>query len=102
MPNLSCSVTNCKHNDNNLCALDSIKISGGNRKEGTCCESFVEANGATNHAHDASVPTHVYCLAKDCVFNSECDCVADSIDICRCTSKCQCHDTECHSFTKTK
>ena len=99
MPNLSCTVTQCKHNNGNLCMLDSIRISGGNSKEGTCCDSFVEAGNATNHSGDAQARTHVYCTATDCTFNDDCDCKADGIDICRCTSNCSCHETECHSFT---
>lgn len=102
MPNLSCSVTHCKHNSDHLCILDSIKISGGNSKEGTCCESFVEAGtaeNATNKSVEASAKTHVYCTANDCTFNNECDCRADGIDICKCSSNCSCHETECHSFT---
>lgn len=102
MPDLSCSVTHCKHNSNHLCILDSIKISGGNSKEGTCCESFVEAGtaeNATNKSVEASAKTHVYCTANDCTFNDECDCRADGIDICKCSSNCCCHETECHSFT---
>lgn len=102
MPDLSCSVTHCKHNSDHLCILDSIKISGGNSKEGTCCESFVEAGtaeNATNKSVEASAKTHVYCTANDCTFNDECDCRADGIDICKCSSNCSCHETECHSFT---
>lgn len=100
MPNLSCSVTRCKHNNNNLCMLNSIKISGGDTKEGTRCDSYAESDGATNYTGEADVRTHVYCLAKDCDYNNDCDCVADGIDICTCSSGDGCKETECHSFTK--
>ena len=100
MPNLSCSVTKCKHNSDHMCVLDSIKISGGDCKEGTRCDSFSEGNSAKNQTGEVAERTHVYCLAKDCNFNNSCDCVADSIDICPCNTGSCCDDTQCRSYTK--
>ena len=41
---LVCNVEKCKYNDNQLCSLDSIYVSGNgaNLYTETCCESFCE------------------------------------------------------------
>ena len=98
MPNLSCGVCTCGHNDDCMCNLSSIDVSGGASKDNTCCNNFTTSTTASNCACHAAPETHVYCQAKDCVHNNDCTCRADSIDICSCGSECTCHDTKCNSF----
>ena len=102
MPKLTCTVTKCGHNEDKLCSLNSIEISGGESKENTCCNNFTHEHYATNSSHSASPTTHIFCQAKDCVYNDDCICVAESIDVKNCTSddECSCKDTKCNTFKK--
>ncbi len=100
MPNIKCSVKNCKHNNNSLCALNEINVTGGECKADTCCSSFIESNGASNCNCDASPYTSVACKAHDCKHNEDCECHASNINICKCGSGCDCEATECDSYEK--
>ena len=100
MPNLSCSVSNCSHNDNCLCNLNSIDVSGGGSKANTCCNNFTESQGFSNCSCSGSPETNIACQAKDCTHNNNCSCDADRVDVCSCGQSCNCHDTECTSFVK--
>lgn len=100
MPNLSCSVTCCGHNDNKMCTLNSIDVSGGGTSENTCCNNFTREQSFKNSSTCGSKKTHIYCQAMDCKYNDECTCVADNIDISTCCSDSSCEDTRCSTFVK--
>lgn len=100
MPDLACSVSNCAYYDNRLCSLNSVDVSGGDCKEGTCCSSFVEAKYATNCTKCGTKETSVACKATDCTHNENCSCHAQSIDVGAKGNACSCHDTQCNSFCK--
>ena len=43
----------------------------------------------------------MYGQAKDCVYNDDCICVAESIDVSDCSGEdCTCQDTKCNTFKK--
>lgn len=100
MPNLSCTVTKCGHNEDKLCVLNSIDVSGGGEKDNTCCNNFTHEQSFKNHACSPTKETHIYCQAKDCKYNDECVCMAEKIEVSPCSSDCQCEDTRCSTFTK--
>ena len=100
MPNLTCTVTKCGHNENKLCALNSIDVSGGGEKDNTCCNNFTHDQSMKNHATNATSSTHIYCQAKDCKYNDENVCMADSIEVSPCCSDNSCEDTRCSTFVK--
>lgn len=100
MPNLSCSVTCCGHNDDKLCTLNSIDVSGGGSSDNTCCQSFTRDHRTKNMSGNASYKTNIYCQAMDCKYNDECTCVADTIDISTCCQDSSCEDTRCKTFVK--
>lgn len=100
MPNLSCSVYNCTHNDSKLCNRHTIGVSGGATKENTCCSSFIESSGTSNCSGSGSPETNIACKAHDCTYNEDCSCHADHVDVCSCGSACNCYETECHTYSK--
>lgn len=100
MPSLSCTVYNCRHNDSKLCNLNTIDVSGGATRENTCCSSFIESSGTSNCSGSGFPETNISCKAHDCTYNENCSCHADNVDVCSCGSACDCHDTECNTYTK--
>lgn len=98
MPNLGCSVNQCSYNSSGHCSLGSINVSGGAKKENTCCESFTTQGISSNSVGGASPVASVDCSARDCVYNHNCRCGADSIDICKCGNGNDSSDTQCGSF----
>lgn len=102
MPNLSCGVGNCAYNQESLCSLNSVKVSGSfaNQAESTCCANFVEKGGFTNAVENmgpADLATSVACEAEKCCHNESCQCHADSIDISGDYAQSQ-DNTNCASF----
>lgn len=100
MPNLSCSVYKCNYNDDRLCRLNMIDVSGGERIENTCCSSFSESSGATNCSGSAIPETSISCKAHDCTYNEDCKCHAETVEVCTCRSGSSSHDSECSTFSK--
>ncbi len=108
MPRLGCSVGECSYNSSGYCALNSIDVSGGGSKDTTCCSSFVAKNNGAmnsieNEYQNVTAYSDISCEAQDCIHNDNCECNADSIDICHCGSSCNCdssRDTECSTFYK--
>ncbi|MBQ1234817.1 MAG: DUF1540 domain-containing protein [Oscillospiraceae bacterium] len=97
MPNLVCNVMTCGYNQGRFCSLPEINVSGGNTKENTVCQSFVQAVGAYNCALGFPI-TVVNCGAQDCIHNSKCRCNAADIDICCDKEARACRDTMCGSY----
>ncbi len=86
MTDLKCSVTNCVYNESHLCSKEAIQVGGKTAKEQscTCCESFCNCdNSYTNSAKNscAEPQTKIGCEAVNCVYNENCYCHADHIDI---------------------
>ncbi|MDO5561022.1 MAG: DUF1540 domain-containing protein [Oscillospiraceae bacterium] len=100
MPQLSCGVTECSYNAQAMCSLNNIDVTGGECKDGTCCESFSTASYSSNCCSNPESQTGVHCEAHDCKHNEHCSCHADSIEICNCGSGCSCDDTACATFKK--
>jgi len=97
MPNLVCGVTSCSYNQGRLCSLPEINVSGGQRRENTCCASFTHGAGVVNAA--MGMPqTGINCGAQDCIHNSKCRCAASDIEICDCGSACKRDDTMCAAY----
>lgn len=85
MTNLGCNVCTCVHNENKLCCLKEIEVSGKGalNSDMTCCGSFVkEAGGAANALHgEPQRKTDIKCDVENCAYNSHHFCTADSVDI---------------------
>ncbi len=99
MPRLTCGVTNCAHNSEMCCSLNHVEIEGAgtNCADGTCCQNFVEAVGATNCCACANPVVDVACEATNCTHNCGCKCKADSIDVSGMGAS-NCAMTQCSSF----
>lgn len=102
MPDLVCSVENCTYNKEHLCALNEIKVGGeqATNSESTCCDSFRDQRDSFSNCENCGCGTKrtdVECEAENCVFNEECKCHADSIDVCGCGAT-KARATECSTF----
>ncbi|MGO5053610.1 DUF1540 domain-containing protein [Lachnospiraceae bacterium LCP25S3_G4] len=105
MPELKCSVSNCKHNQQMYCAKDTIKVDGESAKNasGTCCSSFEERkdDSYSNMAKSASPTSNIDCKACNCDYNEDCSCHAGKISV-EGNGACDCGQTECASFSCCK
>lgn len=109
MPELKCTVQTCAHNKQFLCDLEKIQVGGSNAKAAleTCCDSFQErksgeySNSVSQSYGDvsgtASDRSAVDCKAKECMYNSDCECHAGKISV-EGSNACQCQGTECATF----
>jgi len=102
MTNLSCSVTNCAHNKDDLCSLNDIKVGGhqANVKEETCCSSFEDREDSVQNMSDSSQAepeTEIECDARECVYNEDKECTASEIHVSG-DGASECEETECHTF----
>ena len=101
MTNLGCSVTTCVHNENKLCCLKEIEVSGKGalNSDMTCCSSFAKENGAVANALHANPEraTGIKCDVENCVYNEHHRCSADCVDISGAKAS-TCGQTECSTF----
>lgn len=85
---LRCGVGNCAYNEDHLCYLNVIQVGGEDAEisDNTICDSFLEQSKSdfTNVANSVEKPSEysdIGCKAEKCVYNHECVCHADSIEI---------------------
>lgn len=101
MTNLGCTVKTCTHNQNKLCCLKEIEVSGKGalNSDMTCCSSFHEGKGtASNALHsDPERATGIRCDVENCTYNQHHVCTADTVDITGATA-CNCGQTKCSTF----
>lgn len=84
MNNLSCNVTTCVYNSQNLCSKESIKIAGKNTITAnfTSCEDFRRKTGElTSIVKSANTMLDVTCEAINCEHNKDNKCDASNITI---------------------
>ena len=106
MNKLKCSVTTCRHNENQLCDLQQIQVDGPAAIEScdTCCVSYAErAKGTSNMFHGqnsmASESTEIRCSAEHCAYNSNRKCKAESVKVAPCCADPSIvSETECATF----
>lgn len=106
MNKLKCSVSTCRHNENQLCELQRIQVDGPAAKESceTCCVSYSEnAKGAHSMSSAsgsrASENTEIMCSAGHCAYNSNKKCRADNVSVAGCCcDPCVVSETECKTF----
>lgn len=86
MTQLKCDVIHCMSNRDGCCCRPDIQIGGANatQHQQTCCESFQPTRGGATNAVDyshtnPSMP--VKCDATNCVYNSDCQCDANAIQV---------------------
>lgn len=103
MPRLSCTVSECTHNKQNLCCLDVIKV-GKESAKTTCeteCDSFSQKNDIVKKIVSAvespMSDLHIECNATACQYNDNKSCTANAVSICG-NSCCTCSDTQCDTF----
>ena len=106
MNKLKCSVTTCRHNENQLCDLNKIRVDGPAATEScdTCCVSYAErtkgtSNMFTGNNSTASESTEILCSAEHCMYNSNKKCNADNVKVepC-CADPCVISETSCATF----
>lgn len=101
MPRLNCSAANCSYNNSNYCCKNQIQVSGSmaQQAQSTCCESFIESNGAfTNSVQVPNPHLYVSCEAKNCIHNCNNNCEAESISVGGGIAASTSRETECDSF----
>lgn len=85
MNRIDCGVTNCSHNNNEVCHASTINVTGGatDDKEHTSCASFLNSlvySDLTNEVNEQSGScSSIGCDVESCKFNSNQICSADSI-----------------------
>ncbi|MBS5736590.1 MAG: DUF1540 domain-containing protein [Clostridiales bacterium] len=101
MPDLSCDALNCAHNKNRRCSINSIIVGGRYAKNsvGTCCENFTEQTTPETLTSRELTDLSIDCQAKNCRYNSDCNCYANSVSIGG-RDACECRETECSTFRK--
>lgn len=102
MPRLTCSVNNCIHNNSNYCCMQNIQVDGTNamRSDNTCCNSFADNTGNMTNAVEDRIPNEVVsvkCEADNCIHNQNCECHAETIDVCGFGAN-NSQETACASF----
>ena len=100
MAELKCAVDNCTYNSDRLCCKGDILVGGKNaRKEDeTCCESFRQRNEKTaSNSMNPARTIAIDCQAVKCVYNTDCKCSAEHVDIRGCGA-CDCGETNCATF----
>lgn len=102
MTRLTCTVSNCINNENNLCCRPDIKVDGSNAhdKNQTCCHSFNHRSDCVTASMAANTPceqTQVRCDACECAYNENTVCTADCICV-EGDGACDCQQTCCGSF----
>lgn len=85
MTNLNCSAYSCTYNKDRLCILNNIEVDGeyAAQRDSTCCNSFQEKTEGsfTNDYEEASISAEIGCKAENCIYNENCMCNADEIEI---------------------
>ncbi len=101
MTNLECTVKTCTHNENKLCCLREIEVSGKGalNSDMTCCSSFLENKGNAKNAFsgEPELATGIKCDVENCTYNDHHVCTAKAVDIVGCNA-CNCGQTECATF----
>lgn len=101
MNDLGCTVKTCVHNEDRLCCLKEIEVSGKGalNSDMTCCSSFVKEAGTLSNAVSQTPDraTGIKCNVENCTYNHHCYCTADSVDI-EGAKATTCGQTECATF----
>jgi len=102
MTQLKCTADTCTNNCSKLCVLNAIHVDGSTACQcaETCCGSFTpKMDSVTNSVNrtDAKPETKIQCHARECVYNKDMYCSADSIQISGHGAD-RCGDTECSTF----
>ena len=102
---LECQVTSCRHNENDLCCLDSIKVEGPAARQSsqTCCESYEPRSqsgmNAVSSQGCACAETSIDCKAHSCTYNNNCKCEAGCVCVgCCCSDVTSKSGIECCTF----
>lgn len=101
MTSLKCSVSNCVHNCDHLCNMNTIEVKGRDAKDAcsTCCSTFRDDDGsARNSTGDAKLETNIECSAEACKYNKNLKCYAEQISISGAGAS-NSEKTECATFT---
>lgn len=105
MAELTCGARECAYNAECLCCKGNIMVGGelACHDSETCCESFMRRregrDSFTNSMGHPSKLISIDCEAVKCVYNSNCKCVAEHVDI-RGNGCNVSEDTACATFTK--
>lgn len=103
MAELQCRVENCTYNQETFCCKGDIMVGGkeADHDDDTCCESFAQRReGYDSYTSGLSRPSKtisIDCEAEKCIYNSNCRCVADHVDIKGCGAS-DCMETACATF----
>ena len=102
MPEITCSAVKCTYNTEGYCNREYIRIDVDDSDSEnccTCCDSFTEDGGHSAHSCSNAVcdDAGVECFATNCIYNENCECVADSINVEGDEAVC-CTDTFCDTY----
>ncbi|MBE6767492.1 MAG: DUF1540 domain-containing protein [Ruminococcaceae bacterium] len=102
MTKLQCDAIHCISNRDGCCCRPNIQVGGSQATEyqQTCCESFRPIEGNATNAMDFSHVNKqmpIRCEATKCVYNKECQCVADAVRVAG-SSAHKADQTACETF----
>ncbi len=102
MAKLRCEAVNCIHNDKPYCCISHICVGGSHADttSETCCADFRDkkaaaVNGCCDEQKNPVVD--IECKAVNCVYNENCHCHADAVDIIGSKANIS-EETSCHTF----
>ena len=102
MTDLGCCVSDCVHNESQMCCRGTIKVGGEDAKSACCtyCESVQQkgsGSGATNSTHQPDHKINISCDALNCKYNDSTRCTAGHVDV-KNSSDTVHGQTECATF----
>lgn len=98
MPELTCSVLYCGHNEDGLCTLPDIAVcgKGAHKSKDTFCADFIDRN-LQIFRDIPNKNTDIECAAESCIFNKDGSCNAAKVRVGK-EGAYYSKDTECDSF----
>lgn len=86
MTKVNCNVTNCSHNESNVCYSNIVNIGGGQATKEctTCCGNFLDKQNystLTNNTNSNGPCDALVCAVTTCTYNCNKACTAESISV---------------------
>lgn len=104
MAKIGCNVTNCSHNNGNICYANKIAVSGKRARTSnhTCCSSFLDEatySTLTNNTNEDGPCSIIGCNVKTCSYNAGAVCSLQEIAVTSNVGRANLYsETYCSSF----
>ena len=86
MTKINCGVTNCSHNNSEICYSNIVNIRGGcaDKECTTCCANFLDKklySTLTNNTNDSGPCDALVCSVESCEYYDNKSCTASNINV---------------------